>query len=294
MRTAVQIDSLEQSLLAAARPGGGWAYYRGREGRIEPTAWAMLALEGRDLSPHLEFLARLRREGGLLLDPAAPAPNYGWNGLTLLALDALPAAQVAALRTSVLSGLTEAKGVQLSNEGPRVVEQDGQLQAWSWTPGTFSWVEPTSYCLLAFKRMPDRTAAIQARIDEAERVLLDRVCPEGGWNYGNSVVLDQELRPYVPTTALGLLAMQDQTHLPAIGRSLAWLETHALEEPSAMALSVTALALSVCGRRADHVLDALVDRFDATGFLDNAHLIAAALYALSMDRHGARHVRIDR
>ena len=32
------------------------------------------------------------------------------------------------------------------------MRQDGSLQAWSWVDGTFSWVEPTAWCLLLLKK----------------------------------------------------------------------------------------------------------------------------------------------
>ena len=65
------------------------------------------------------------------------------------------------------------------------------------TPATFSWVEPTSWCILALKKAaPDPTARETAdRVIEAERMLADRCCLEGGWNYGNSNVLGKELHP---------------------------------------------------------------------------------------------------
>ncbi len=61
------------------------------------------------------------------------------------------------------------------------------------------------------------------RIEIGERMLRDRACGAGGWNYGGSNVYGQELFPYVPTTALGLLAMQDHPGDPIVARALAWL-----------------------------------------------------------------------
>src|SRR5262249_42902645 len=88
--------------------------------------------------------------------------------------------------------------------------QDNTLQGWPWIEESFSWVEPTAWCMLAMKissaLLPDRERA--ARIDEAERLLLDRMCQTGGWNYGNSNTLGRELSAHVPTTALALLALR--------------------------------------------------------------------------------------
>lgn len=291
----MQIEALTSALRGAVNADGGWAYYAGKTSRIEPTAWALLALAptGEQADRHVAFLTGLEGRGLLLADRGSASVNYGWNGLALIALGAAGTDRALALRRSMLEGVAAAKGVQLGNDGPRVVAQDGMLQAWSWTEGTFSWVEPTAYCLLALKQTPGRTPAIQARIDEAERVLADRVCGGGGWNYGNSAVLDQDLRPYVPTTALALLAMQDRPDNEAVRQSLAWLEAHATSESSAMALSLAAIALSAFGRPVRGVLTALGRQYEATGFLGNAHLTAMALYALALPSHRARAFRVD-
>ena len=48
------------------------------------------------------------------------------------------------------------------------------------------------------------------RIRDGEAVLRDRVCVDGGWNYGNSNVFGKNLPAYIPTTAIALLALQDR------------------------------------------------------------------------------------
>jgi hypothetical protein len=116
-------------------------------------------------------------------------------------------------------------------------------------------------------------------------VLVDRVCQSGGWNYGNSNALGQGLEPYVPTTALALLAMQDKPDLPQVVRSLAWLEANATVESSAMALGLTAICLQVFKRPVDSVLSSLAAQGAKTSFMGNAHLSALALYALTIGQH---------
>ena len=74
-------------------------------------------------------------------------------------------------------------------------------------------------------------------------MLADRCCVSGGWNYGNSNVLGKELSPYVPTTAVALLALQDRPALPEVARSLEWLAANWHRERSALALSLTLLAM---------------------------------------------------
>ena len=84
---------------------------------------------------------------------------------------------------------------------------------------------------------------IAARVDEAERMLADRACAGGGWNYGNAHVFDKDLRPHGPTTALALLALQDRRDLPCVQAGSAFLTAHADRERSGLALALTLICL---------------------------------------------------
>ncbi len=45
-------------------------------------------------------------------------------------------------------------------------------------------------------------------IDDGVALLRDREAVGGGWNYGNRTVLDEDLPPYVQTTAIALIALR--------------------------------------------------------------------------------------
>src|SRR5438105_856774 len=94
-------------------------------------------------------------------------------------------------------------------------------------------------CSRSAHRSTRRQHNAAARIDEAERMLRDRCCAAGGWNSGTATVLGQGLNPYVPTTALGLMALQNLPRDPVVVRSVAALKRLYLSERSAMALSLT-------------------------------------------------------
>lgn len=117
--------------------------------------------------------------------------------------------------------------------------------------------------------------------------MIDRCCKDGGWNYGNANMLGQELRPFVPSTALALLAMHDRRTLPEIERSIDFLERAAGAEVSGAALSLSLIALTMLGRRTSAVRDALLGQVPTTLAFGNQMAAAMCLYALAEESHEA-------
>ena len=110
----------DPELVALALPSGGVPYYAGRAARIEPTAWALLALTGERDAGSLElttkgraFLHRSQRADGLLLEAGVPVPNYGWNGLALLALNDRDDGPVV---DRLATGLLKVRGIQIREQ----------------------------------------------------------------------------------------------------------------------------------------------------------------------------------
>ena len=291
------LDTLRDTLATSANATGGWGYYRGRGSRIEPTIWAVLALEAQKgiapaaLDPHIAFLTRSRDGRGQLVDDGALPVNFGFNGQGAIVLRAIRGGSVAGLTGAVIEALLRAKGVAVQ-QSPQF-KQDNSLQGWAWMDGTFSWVEPTAWCALALKTS-DRRASPEAiaRIQEADRLLIDRACVGGGWNFGNSVVLGQDLRPYVACTAIALLALQDKRADPVVASGWKWLQQHRLSESSGMALALTAMCARIYEDPAKDVEARLRDLASTTAFLGNLHVTAMALYALSADTHGLKAFRV--
>jgi hypothetical protein len=110
-------------------------------------------------------------------------------------------------------------------------------------------------------------------------MLIDRVCQDGGWNYGGSNVYGQELWAYVPTTALGLLAMQDRPGHAVVVRSLAHLQKDLVNERSAVALALSAIALRVLGARDDEAMKLLAAALPESESLGSVLGLAMGLYA---------------
>jgi hypothetical protein len=274
----------QDTLLAMRNMDGGWGYAAKKASRIEPTCWSLLAMSRISGQPiDVEVLLRWKRQDGWFVDlPGAPV-NYAFNALGALTLSTHPEGAAHALR--IAAQLLDVRGMKFA-QGTEI-RQDNSLQAWSWIDATFSWVEPTSMCVLLIKKLRAKLpeAAAKDRIDIAERMLIDRACAAGGWNYGGSNVYGQELFPYVPTTALGLLAMQDRAKDPVVQRAVQWLQKEALTEPSAQALALAAIAFSVFRTPVPSVEQAL--RKHLTDNSETAVIgLATASYALTRSRNG--------
>jgi len=278
------LEPLRQFLRDGRNPDGGWGYYRGKTSRLEPTCWGLLALGGEGTSA--DVLRRWPANAGLLLERDGGEPNVGFHGVALLALRALGIEHEKG-NAVLVSSVQQIKGIAL--EPTPLFKQDNSLQAWPWVAGTFSWVEPTAWCLLALKRWATTMPAAidRSRVDVAERLLIDRCCRDGGWNYGNADVMGQQLKPFVPTTSVALLAMQDRTSHPVIQRSRQYLEGHATAERSGVALSLALLALRALHLAADGPREALREQLPTILAIGNHMSAALSLYALGGERDAA-------
>jgi hypothetical protein len=97
---------------------------------------------------------------------------------------------------------------------PSIVEFDPALNGWPWQAGASSWIEPTAHALMALRCALTHASglhlndlAVASRIAIGERMLLERRCRDGGWNYGNRRVLGADLPSYPETTAMALMAL---------------------------------------------------------------------------------------
>lgn len=266
-------SGLTRMLETGRNPDGGWGYYPGKASRLEPTCWALLALP----SVPADVLRSWPVQDGLLLERAGGSPNIAFHALAIVTLLRRGQAHASGNETLVRA-LEGRRGLTL--EPSEINRQDNGIQGWSWIDGTFSWVEPTAWGLLALERWraaggrPDET-----RVTDARRLLADRCCLSGGWNYGNSNMLGKELRPYVPNTAVALLALHGQD-TDVVRRSLTWLDGAASGETSGVALALASLALRAYERPIQAVQTALAAQTEVTLTLENQLAAAQTLVAL--------------
>jgi len=282
---------LRDWLLEHQNADGGWGYAPGKRSALEPTSLGLLALVGLAAGPKpvAQGCAWIRErctpEGGFAGSAAESEPSWA----TPLAVLALRAAGCEALACAgALAWLLESSGRRIDDTSTN--ELDGSLCGWSWYPGTFSWVEPTAYAILAFKQ--DRRGD-EARVTEGERLLYDRVCQGGGWNYGNRRVLGVDLVPFDQVTAKVLLALQDRRERKEVAATAektfsADLRRHR----STVTRGWEALARDAWGRPQTGAAEAVTEHLEADRELSTAALsfavagLAAALPGFAPFRLG--------
>jgi Prenyltransferase and squalene oxidase repeat len=290
------IGATTDLLLNAQNEDGGWGYVKGNRSNTEATSFALMALKSLDAKPFdrqatrgLKWLLRYQRDDGSWSLNDEASKQSSWT--TPIAVLALLAFQDQTQRTS-----TAVKWI-LAQEGmkpgwfasllfrlslvPRTVELDPYLNGWSWTPGAFSWVEPTSYCLMALKKSRPLLGGtnVEVRIQQGEALLYDRMCERGGWNYGNSKVLGEALWPYPDVTAVALIALQDRAPNEANRRSLVALQDMMREAASGITLGWGILCLKIYGGDARRWEKVLLANFQKTRFLGETKALALAVLA---------------
>jgi hypothetical protein len=259
-------ERLADALAAAIGNDGGLGFGAGEVPEPEPTAVAALALG--DERARQWLLGRQHPSGGFALDTGV-VENSATTALVALALPA-GSARERALDYAVACHALVPEGLE------------GADPAWGWTPTSYSWTEPTARVLLAMRVLRPRATAT---IDEAERTLAQRECRHGGWNYGNRDALGTDLKPYVQTTAVAVIALQGRPRELA-ERGAAHLRAHWREERGGLTLAQTLVALRLADAATDDTTElevALDQQHARTGFLGNQLTLAWAVLATAPD-----------
>jgi hypothetical protein len=237
------VESHPEILKATQNPDGGWGYFPGKPSWLEPTAYALLALaeeRGPAVDRGWNLLRSWQRPDGAYRACAAVDEPH-WSTSLVVTLACVRGRVTGVIDETFergLSWLLSSAGVEgrpffrlVHWLRPSIVEFDPSLTGWPWEVGASSWVEPTAHALMALRcaarsgHRPD----LAGRIEMAERMLLDRRCRDGGWNFGNRRVLGSDLPSYPETTALALMALDGHAAvrwgaaLEGLGR--AWQQT---------------------------------------------------------------------
>ena len=291
-----KIDIAIKFLIHAQNEDGGWPYQPGRQSSPEPTCFSLLALGGYNptnghvapVQKGLQWaLSRLNEKGALTLQNDTE-PHWT-TSLLVIALKQLHTADESQKKSAQWLLQWKAKPFGKQQEE---VALNGGLIGWPWISDTFSWVEPTSQAILALKFCG---YGKHERVIEAERLLLDRVCQDGGWNYGNHTVLGTPLHGYAVTTAWAVLAMQNTSGTNALlDKGLAFLEQETRNRPSTLSLSLTILCFDILGKPTSNLARALIRRQAGDGsWRQNIHLTALAVIALQTIEMGTNVFKIS-
>jgi hypothetical protein len=157
-------------------------------------------------------------------------------------------------------------------------------RGWGWTPGTSSWVEPTSFALISLEQASRDQLPPEAsrRRELATAMLYDRMCPGGGWNCGNPMVYGVAGEPLVIPTVWALIALRHNPTRPENVMSLDWLERSIANIGSGGSLALARICMETYGRKWPADAPALSDLYERNQFLESVPVAAWCCLAMSV------------
>ena len=205
-----------EALKACQNQDGGWGYYTGKPSWLEPTIWAALALHGDSASDRAWALVRQWQLESGAWRASANVPEESWTTSLMVLWHCVRDTRDSQWRHG-LDWLLASKGATttwwdrfiLSLLPVKATDFDSTLAGWPWRNGTSSWVEPTAHAVNALRHCgaSAKSSELDERIDIGERLLIDRRCKDGGWNYGYRWVLGENLESYPECTGLALIGL---------------------------------------------------------------------------------------
>jgi hypothetical protein len=247
------------SILDRLEDPANWGYSAGESPASEPVALAALALAGHGRQAAAEQAARWlidiqQANGSLGISATESSPQWP-TSLAILAWRAVFGESVGGSDTTTAKPehrpTIRAVDWLLSSSGEAVnksavAAHDSTLRGWSWVQETHSWLEPTAFAILALKSCG---AEKHARSREGVRLIFDRLLPEGGCNYGNTVVLGQTLKPHLLPSGLVLVALAGETDTTGqIDRTQQYVAAAVGPDTTAASLGWGVIGLAAHGR----------------------------------------------
>jgi len=297
MDIGLAVSALHGTLIANQRATGTWGY-RGNQDSVESTCFAILALRQHPsikLARATQALLGLQNADGSWPAFTGDEPEGCWT-TALAVLSLMPVRHATKPLASGIQWLIDARGREASwlwrwklSMVDTKVQFDPAKFGWSWVSGTTSWVIPTAFALIALEQARQRgyggTAQLDERVDLGTSMLLDRMCPGGGWNSGNGVAFGVPLTPHLDATSIALLALIGHEKGQGVQRSLHWLVNRLGGCPSPYSLAWGVLAIAAYRHICPEAKASLRDRAeelmrlteDAASIEDNCTLAVSAL-----------------
>src|SRR4051794_13438554 len=254
MDAAPVIQTLQEILESRQSRGGEWGFVADKDA-VEPTCFVILALRHRSsayVERALDAVENLQNKDGSWPAFVGDEPEGCWT--TALVLLSLMAARHDSPRVNRgIQWLLEARGREanwLWRWKLRTVDNNVQFDpgkfGWSWIAGSTSWVVPTAFTLIALQQASTRgfcrSVQLKGRVELGIGMLLDRMCPGGGWNSGNGVAFGVPLAAHLDATAQALLALKGRGCRRSFQASLRWLVNHLAGCPSPLSMAWGILA----------------------------------------------------
>ena len=232
-----------KQLLSRLQPDGGFQFSSKSSSRPDATAWAIIVLDHSEfpkssLETSRDYLVTYQHKDGRVSIDAEHPEAYWPTPLAIFAWHASPTH--AHHYRKAVEFLLNSSGEHWTRQADSPLKHDTDLRGWSWIAHTHSWVESTSVCMIALRHA---VKTDHPRLQEATSLLLDRQLPHGGWNYGNTEVFGQELRPSPEDTGAALSALAGRVSKAQVKKSLEFLskEVQTLRTPIALGWSLLGL-----------------------------------------------------
>jgi len=282
------------SLRAAQNQDGGWGFREDSRSRVEPTAWALLALRGVESSQEMQRTGFKFLRSSQLPDGSWPASPGQQEGCWVTSLACWALSGDSDSRKAIGAALAwicadwprdvhvVIRMIRKFTAPQRIISQNESLRGWGWTSRTASWVEPSAFALIALEQAPrellPRTA--EKRRELATALIHDRMCPGGGWNCGNPMVYGVPGEALVEPTVWALVALRCQPDRAENAASLAWLRANVSGISGPGSLALARICLELYGAEWPKTAPNLAEVYVANAILGNVMVMAWLCMAL--------------
>ena len=285
----------------AQNEDGGWGFHPQSESRVEPTCWALLALRESSkpetevgIPRGLQFLRAAQLADGSW--PSTPEEKSGCWVTSLGCWVLLSAADSSGAATAGIKWLCQdwpgdttpwRRFLARFSTQRELHPVNRSYRGWGWTPGTSSWVEPTSFALISLDQASRNKLPPEAsrRRELATAMLYDRMSPGGGWNCGNPMVYGVAGEPLVIPTVWALIALRHNPTRPENVMSLDWLERNIANIGSAGSLALARICMETYGRKWPADAATLSDLYERNQFLESVPVAAWSCLTMSVRSH---------